>query len=117
MRTDRRGARLYYHALAALLFAAVCAWLGAAVFGALAVQDALREETPPAPGRLRGVLLRRERALSPFSAIYWCLVTAGYLAWSFIGGGWYHTWIVWPIAGVAYGAIYGIYGALHRRNG
>ena len=65
MRTDRRGARLYYHALAALLFAAVCAWLGAAVFGALAVQDALREETPPVPGRLRGILLRRERALSP----------------------------------------------------
>ena len=32
---------------------------------ALAVQDALREETPPVPGRLRGILLRRERALSP----------------------------------------------------
>ncbi len=59
----------------------------------------------------------RERALSPFSAIYWCLVTAGYLAWSFIGGSWDHSWIVWPVAGVAYGAIYGIYGALHRRNG
>lgn len=40
--------------------------------------------------------------------IYWGLVTAGYLAWSFLSGGWNRTWIVWPVAGVAYGAIFGI---------
>ncbi|MDO4492894.1 MAG: helix-turn-helix transcriptional regulator [Clostridia bacterium] len=37
--------------------------------------------------------------------IYWTAVTAGYLAWSFIGGAWDRTWIVWPIAGVLFGAI------------
>ena len=33
---------------------------------------------------------------------YWCLVTAGYLAWSFITNGWDHTWIIWPVAGVLF---------------
>ena len=48
---------------------------------------------------------------------YWMLVTAGYLAWSFISGRWDNTWIVWPIAGVLYGAIYGILRALNKREG
>ena len=48
------------------------------------------------------------------AGIYWCLVTAGFLAWSFTTGNWDKTWIVWPIAGVAYGAVYGIIRALRR---
>ena len=51
------------------------------------------------------------------SGIYWGLVTAGYLAWSFITNGWDHTWIVWPVAGVAYGAVFGIVKALRQKNG
>ena len=51
------------------------------------------------------------------SGIYWGLVTAGYLAWSFITNGWDHTWIVWPVAGVAYGAVFGIVMALRLKNG
>ena len=45
------------------------------------------------------------------------LVTAGFLAWGFIGNAWDRAWIVWPIASVAYGAIYGIFRALHRKDG
>ena len=52
-----------------------------------------------------------------FGKIYWLLVTAGYLAWSFITNGWQHTWIVWPVAAVAYGAIFAIAKALKRKNG
>ena len=48
-----------------------------------------------------------KRKLAPFNGVYWGLVTAGYLAWSFLSGGWDRTWIVWPVAGVAYGAIFG----------
>lgn len=40
--------------------------------------------------------------------IYWCLVTAIYLAWSFITMEWERTWIIWPVAGVFYGAVVGI---------
>lgn len=39
------------------------------------------------------------------SSIYWCLITAIYLAWSFITRDWDKTWIIWPVAGVLYGAI------------
>lgn len=46
-----------------------------------------------------------------FPGIYWCLVTAVYLAISFRGGGrghWDTSWIVWPVAGVLFAALYGI---------
>ncbi len=52
-----------------------------------------------------------------FSSIYFGLVTAGFLAWGFIGNAWDRAWIVWPIASVAFGAIYGIVRALHRKDG
>lgn len=42
------------------------------------------------------------RAIAP---AYWLLVTAGYLAWSFISRNWGLTWIVWPVAGIIFGAI------------
>ncbi len=48
--------------------------------------------------------------------IYWALVTAGYLAWSFITFRWHQTWIVWPVAGVAYGAVIGIARAITRKQ-
>lgn len=34
---------------------------------------------------------------------YWPAMAAIYLAWSFIGGSWEISWIIWPIAGVAFG--------------
>ncbi len=58
-----------------------------------------------------------EKRYGWISGTYWMLVTAGYLAWSFITGCWDRSWIVWPIAGVLYGAIYGILRALNKREG
>ena len=48
------------------------------------------------------------------SAAYWCLVAAAYLAWSFIGNAWKDSWIIWPVAGVAFGAVMAIRGAMRR---
>lgn len=42
------------------------------------------------------------------SGIYWCIVTAIYLGISFWTMGWHFTWIIWPCAGVFYGAVCGI---------
>ncbi len=56
------------------------------------------------------------KRFEPLSGIYWGLVIAGYLAWSFITMDWGRTWIVWPVAGVAYGAVYAIAKALHRKD-
>ena len=46
--------------------------------------------------------------------IYWGLATAVYLAWSFLTNDWQRSWIVWPVAGAAYGAICGIARALRK---
>ena len=39
------------------------------------------------------------------TGVYWCLVTAGYLAWSFVSKRWDFTWIVWPVAAVLFAAL------------
>lgn len=39
------------------------------------------------------------------AAIYWPLATVIYLLWSFITADWGITWMVWPVAGVLFGAI------------
>lgn len=41
-------------------------------------------------------------------SFYWCCMVALYLASSFITGAWHTTWILWPIAGVLYGAFCGL---------
>lgn len=51
----------------------------------------------------------------PIATIYWCAVTAGYLAWSFITMEWHRTWIVWPIAGVAFAVVTAIVSAVRKK--
>jgi len=49
-----------------------------------------------------------ERAIGGLAAVYWPSVTAVFLAWSFIGNAWHRSWIVWPVAGVLFGALCGL---------
>ena len=44
-----------------------------------------------------------------FSGVYWCLTTAIYLGWSFLSREWGFTWIIWPVAGVLFAALLGIF--------
>ncbi len=46
---------------------------------------------------------------------YWCLITAAYLAWSFIGNHWQISWVIWPVAGIVFGAVVGITKALKKQ--
>lgn len=39
------------------------------------------------------------------ATVYWCIITAVYLGWSFWTFKWGITWIIWPVAGVLYGAV------------
>ena len=39
------------------------------------------------------------------STVYWCCALAIYLLWSFLTMDWHMTWVVWPVAGVLYGAV------------
>ena len=57
----------------------------------------------------------QNKAAGTISGVYWLLVTAGYLAWSFWSGEWNRTWIIWPVAGVLFGAVIGI-AAMFRKK-
>lgn len=46
--------------------------------------------------------------MSVFGGIYWSVITACYLGISFLTMRWDMSWIIWPVAGVLYGAIAGI---------
>ena len=50
------------------------------------------------------------------SGVYWGIVTAGYLAYSFITGDWGRSWIVWPVAGVLFGVVAAIFGAVKGKK-
>lgn len=43
-----------------------------------------------------------------FSGVYWCLMVAIYLGWSFWTNNWKFTWIIWPVAGALYAAVLGM---------
>lgn len=44
------------------------------------------------------------KVIDAVAAVYWPLVVVVYLGWSFTSGNWAFTWIIWPLAGVAFGA-------------
>ena len=51
----------------------------------------------------------RKRTNRQYAGIYWCIVTAAYLAVSFLTNRWDMTWIIWPVAAVLYGAVVEIF--------
>ncbi len=52
-----------------------------------------------------------------FPGAYWLIVTAGYLGYNFYtGNSWHRSWIVWPVAGVLFAAIYGIIREVAKRK-
>lgn len=55
---------------------------------------------------------KNNKIVDAVGGIYWMLVTAAYLAWSFIGNAWGRSWIIWPIAGVTFGGIAALISAL-----
>lgn len=57
---------------------------------------------------------RAEEIVDIVASIYWCLITAAYLLWSFLTFDWGRSWIIWPIAGILFGAVAGIVKACVR---
>lgn len=46
-----------------------------------------------------------EKLNSAVQSVYWLVVTAAYLGWSFVTNDWHITWIIWPVAAVLSGII------------
>ena len=56
-------------------------------------------------GEYDAVEIERNRPASRFGGFFWPIVTAAYLAWSFISRDWHITWVIWPVAGLLFAAI------------
>ena len=56
------------------------------------------------------------RKTSFFPKVYWCLVTAIYLGISFYFSTWHISWIIWPVAGVLFAALYSIVQAIMSKS-
>lgn len=50
------------------------------------------------------------RRIEKLGAFFWPLVTAVYIGWSLWTMDWHLTWIVWPVAGIAFAAFIGLIG-------
>ncbi len=55
--------------------------------------------------------------VSRWAGPYWLAATTIYVAWSFITGDWGTTWIVWPIAGVAFALLAAVLNAARPQAG
>lgn len=56
--------------------------------------------------------VKQNKLLKVVSSIYWLVITAVYLVYSFTTFEWYRSWIIWPIAGIVYGIIATIFNAI-----
>ncbi len=50
------------------------------------------------------------------ASVYWMIAAAVYLGWSFVTEDWEITWVVWPIAGVLFGATMVICNIVQKKN-
>ena len=53
--------------------------------------------------------IKSNEAVARFSGIYWPVVTAIYLGWSFISNNWHISWVVWPVSALLFGAVASIF--------
>lgn len=51
-----------------------------------------------------------------FSGIYWCCVVALYLGVSFATDSWERSWVIWPVAGVLFAAVWGCVKLLGKKE-
>lgn len=58
----------------------------------------------------------RSNPTSVVASVYWMVITAGFLAYSFITGDWGRSWIIWPVAGVLFGAIMSVMALLAGKD-
>lgn len=110
------GASVLGHSMAFLGFPLLLAMVGIAVYLFVFMGQRweaykiLLQEEEYRRGRKTNTLMQN------VSSIYWSLAAAIYLFWSFSTDGWDRTWIVWPVAGVLFGAVAVICRLLGEKN-
>lgn len=59
---------------------------------------------------------RLNKKVSFFPRIYWLLVVAGYVGYNLYTDSWGRSWIIWPVAGILFAAIYTIIREVARKK-
>ncbi len=59
---------------------------------------------------------KKNKKLETFSSVYWCLTTALYLGISFLYNNWEISWIIWPVGGVLFAALYSVAAAMIKTD-
>lgn len=54
--------------------------------------------------------IKRSKMGERIAGVYWPLVTAIYLLWSFLSGGWHISWVIWPIAALLFAGLAAAFG-------
>lgn len=49
--------------------------------------------------------MKENKLVQTVAGIYWPVIVCIYLGWSFLTFDWHITWIIWPLAGILFGAI------------
>lgn len=44
-----------------------------------------------------------KKVIEKYTSIYWMIIAFIYLTYSFLSNNWQQSWVIWPLAGVAYG--------------
>lgn len=106
-------ADITYIALTALLLfiVSVAAYLFITVGTLKSGYDQLLLEGDYEPGKIE--ISKKE---SKLAGIYWPIILAIYLGWSFITNNWGITWVVWPIAALLFAAIFSAVRASNKED-
>ncbi|HOO60952.1 MAG TPA: helix-turn-helix transcriptional regulator [Bacillota bacterium] len=59
---------------------------------------------------------KKSKLIDTVSGVYWTLMVAVYLGYSFITNDWERSWIIWPVAGVAFAAVATICEAIESKK-
>ncbi|MCL2077374.1 MAG: permease prefix domain 1-containing protein [Oscillospiraceae bacterium] len=75
------------------------------------IAEALGGQTDLNQTRNKQANNKAEKIIGTVASVYWPLVVGAYLLWSFLGDSWDKSWLIWPVAGLIFGAIAGGLGA------
>lgn len=70
----------------------------------------------PQFARKRAARVDSESKIGVLAAVYWPTAFVIYLLWSFLGKAWHISWVVWPIAGIMFGALVTVIEARTRKS-
>lgn len=57
-----------------------------------------------------------KKVIEKYTSIYWMIIAFIYLTYSFLSNNWQQSWIIWPLAGIAYGILEAILSFQFQNN-